>query len=170
MDILMLERGDGGDLEFAGGDIAYDNGFYTAIYISLFSGSCFASIFSDEMNTDSMFMQSLNQTITLDSLREMEKQATLALDWLKKDDVVADVTVEATSPKYNRVNFYIKITEKSGKQNQYAAIWDAEKQLVARFYDVNKFVREPYVADIGILATEDGIALTTEDGYYLAMT
>lgn len=137
MDILLVEQGDGGEVLLRGGDVCFDNGLYTSVYVSLFGGETYANIFDEDVETDNDFANALNQTITLDVLREIEAQAMKSLDWMLKDEVASEITVNVASPQYNMIDIEITIIEKSGKVNKFSAVWDSEKLGLARFVDVS---------------------------------
>lgn len=136
MDLLMIEQGDGGELTFTGGDIASDNGIYTSVYLSLFSGGCWANLFSSDVDTDRAFATALFTTITPNALRTIESEAKLALEWLIEDGVAQSVEVEAISPQHNRINITITVNEPEGGSQTFGLIWDSERENVARFVNL----------------------------------
>ena len=45
MDLLLTDTGDGGELSLDSGDLATDDTFYTAVYLSLFNGDTFSNVY-----------------------------------------------------------------------------------------------------------------------------
>jgi len=138
MDILILEKGDGGEVLFHGGDIATDDGLFTAVYVSLFTGETFYNPLlpvSERYSRD--LIDSLNEPITSESLRVVESKTENVLQWMLDEGVASSVEVSASSTEYNRINIEISITEPDENNNKFVLVWDAERLQVARFFDVS---------------------------------
>ena len=134
-DILLIERGDGGDIVFNNGDIAVDNTFYTAIYLSLFSGDAFHNIYVDNP-TNKEFEDSLNQTITFDNLRNVEVKANSALDWMISKGLAQSITSLAYGNNDKQINVDITITEPTGDIRKFGVIWDNENLILKKYNEV----------------------------------
>ncbi len=137
MDILLIDNSDGGDIRFIGGDVATEEGLYSSIYLSLFSGNCWAKVYDNDVNTNRDFIESLNLPITKDNLGKMKAQAELALEWLINDKIAQKVEIDVSSPEFNRVRFDITVNQEK-QENVFSLVWDKEKQNVARFIDLSR--------------------------------
>lgn len=138
IDILFIEQGDGGEILFYGGDIATDKGLFTAVYVSLFTGNTFFNqLLSVPERYDTEFIESLQQPITLNALRNIETKAVANLAWLINDGGVATIDVEASSAMVNTIEIEITLTEPDGSLNRYIFSWDSERSGLARAFDVS---------------------------------
>ena len=126
-DFRVVENGDGGDLEISGGDIKPDNTFYTSIYLSLFSGESFSNVYSDRP-TNNEFEKALNQVINDENLKAIEKEALDALDWMKEDGLIDELSCNAYQSGVNRVTVEITTTQPGDVKDEFSFVWDAQRK------------------------------------------
>lgn len=128
MELLLQDKGDGGEFTLAGGDLKQDGTFFTAVYLSLFNGEAFYNIYS-EYKTDREFEEMLSLPVTSQNLKNIEKTAQNALKWLIDEGVAKETSVFAYG-KDEKINVEITITEPNGKDCKFSIIWDNEKTLL----------------------------------------
>lgn len=134
-DILMVENGDGGDIEFSGGDIVSDDTFFTAVYLSLFTGEAFYNVFSDYPTTKD-FENALNSVVTDDDLKNLETLANEALAWFVSEGIAKSVSTSVTTTtndnKAKEICISITITQPDGDTTTYSFVWDStSKKLLS---------------------------------------
>lgn len=128
MELLLQDKGDGGEFTLAGGDLKQDGTFFTAVYLSLFNGEAFYNIYS-EYKTDRKFEEMLSLPITSHNLKSIETAAQNSLKWFIDEGVAKEIKVFAYG-KYEKINVEITITEPNGNDCKFSIVWDNEKTLL----------------------------------------
>ena len=126
MELLLQDKGDGGEFVLDGGDLKQDGTFYTAVYLSLFNGEAFYNVYSD-YKTDLDFEKKLSLPVTNQNLKEIEKAGQNALKWLIDEGVAKETSVYAYGDIEERINVEITITEPDGNDCKFAIVWNNEK-------------------------------------------
>lgn len=126
MELLLQDKGDGGEFVLDGGDLKQDGTFYTAVYLSLFNGEAFYNVYSD-YKTDLEFEKKLSLPVTSQNLKEIEKAGQNALKWLIDEGVAKETSVYAYGDIEERINVEITITEPDGNDCKFAIVWNNEK-------------------------------------------
>lgn len=129
MEIKLSDYGDGGAITSSGGDVDQDDGFLTAIYISLFGGESFYNIYS-KYPQDKSFEDAIQAPITASNLRTAENAASNLLRWMIDEGVVESVDVRAYGNMDNRMNVDITTTEPGGESKAFGVIWQNEKAIL----------------------------------------
>lgn len=129
MDLFLQENGDGGEFVLEGGDIKTDGTLFTALYLSLFNGDAFYNVFETHQ-TDDSFEKALNETISLNNLKNVEKAGQKLTSWMIDEGLAADVVFEATGDVEEKINVKITITEPSETSSSFAVIWENEKYVL----------------------------------------
>lgn len=128
MELLLQDKGDGGEFTLAGGDLKQDGTFFTAVYLSLFNGEAFYNIYS-EYKTDRKFEEMLSLPITSHNLKSIETAAQNSLKWFIDEGVAKEIKVFAYG-KDEKINVEITITEPNGNDCKFSIVWDNEKTLL----------------------------------------
>lgn len=131
-DILMIDSGDGGNFTFLNGDIEGDDTFYTAVYLSLFSGDSFYNVFL-KYPKNKEFEDSLNCIITTDNLKTIETNGNTALDWMIQEGIAESIDTYAYSSSQKQTNVEITITKPDGDVKQFGIIWDNQIKSLLQF-------------------------------------
>jgi len=131
----MIEQGDGGDFVFVGGDIASDDTFFTAVYISLFGGDAFYNALVKNP-TNKEFEESLNCVITADNLKTIETKANAALAWMVSSGFASEILTSAYNSIGKIINIDITITEPDGVSRTFSLIWDNTNLSLKQFKEV----------------------------------
>lgn len=135
MEILLIDKGDGGEFVLEGGDLKSDGTFLSAIYLSLFNGDAYYNIFSD-YPTNREFEDALSLPITIPNLKTVETLAHNALKWMLDQGVAKSIEINAFGDKNEKINVEITITEPDGNTGQYFITWQNEK--IALLKGVNR--------------------------------
>ena len=131
MEILIIDKGDGGEFILEGGDLKQDGTFLSALYLSLFTGDAFYNIFTD-YPTNREFEDALSLPITIQNLRKVETLAGNALLWMLDQGVAKTIDVNAFGDKDEKINVEITITEPDGTTGQYYITWQNEKIALSK--------------------------------------
>lgn len=129
MDLFLKENGDGGEFVLEGGDIKTDGTFFTALYLSLFNGDAFYNVF-EKYKTDDSFEKALNQTITLNNLKAVEKAGQKLTSWMIDEGLAEEITFEAVGDIQAKINVKITITEPGDISSAFAVVWENEKYIL----------------------------------------
>lgn len=129
MEILLEDKGDGGQFTLEGGDLKQDDTFYTAVYLSLFNGDCFYNIFS-EHKSDGEFEALLSLPVTATNLKRVETSGHNALKWLIAEGIAKAVTVFAFGDPDEKINVEITITEPDGNLRNFSITWENQKAVL----------------------------------------
>lgn len=129
MDLFLEENGDGGEFVLEGGDIKTDGTFFTALYLSLFNGDAFYNVF-EKYKTDDSFEKALNQTITLNNLKAVEKAGQKLTSWMIDEGLAEEITFEAVGDIQAKINVKITITEPGDISSVFAVVWENEKYIL----------------------------------------
>lgn len=129
MDLFLEENGDGGEFVLEGGDIKTDGTFFTALYLSLFNGDAFYNVF-EKYKTDDSFEKALNQTITLNNLKAVEKAGQKLTSWMIDEGLAEGITFEAVGDIQAKINVKITITEPGDISSAFAVVWENEKYIL----------------------------------------
>lgn len=129
MDLFLNENGDGGEFVLEGGDIKTDETFFTALYLSLFNGDAFYNVF-EKYKTDDSFEKALNQTITLNNLKSVEKAGQKLTSWMIDEGLAEEITFEAVGDIQAKINVKITITEPGDISSAFAVVWENEKYIL----------------------------------------
>lgn len=125
MNLLLTDRGNGGELVLNNGDLAQDNTHLTAIYLSLFTGDCFYNVFEDYKTSDE-FEELMNLPATMQNLRKLETCAKELLKWMPDEEIVDNCDVFAYSSPDNKMNIDVTLTEPDGI-NVYSIVWQNDR-------------------------------------------
>lgn len=131
MEILLIDKGDGGEFVLEGGDLKQDGTFLTALYLSLFTGDAFYNVFSD-YPTNREFEDALSLPITIPNLKTVETLANNALKWMLDQGVAKSIDVYAFGDKDEKINVEITVTEPDGNTGQYYITWQNEKIALSK--------------------------------------
>lgn len=129
MDLFLEENGDGGEFVLEGGDIKTDGTFSTALHLSLFNGDAFYNVF-EKYKTDDSFEKALNQTITLNNLKAVEKAGQKLTSWMIDEGLAEEITFEAVGDIQAKINVKITITEPGDISSAFAVVWENEKYIL----------------------------------------
>jgi len=135
MEILITDKGDGGEFTLEGGDLKQDGTLISALYLSLFTGDAFYNVFTD-YPTNREFEDALSLPITIQNLRKVETLADNALKWMLDQGIAKNIEVNASGNKDEKINVEITITEPDGTTGQYYITWQNEK--IALLKGVNR--------------------------------
>ena len=128
MEILMVDKGDGGEFVLESGDLKQDETLATAVYLSLFNGDAFYNIYTDYPTTNE-FQVTLNLPLTPTNLKAVENKASEALKWLIDEGVCDSIDVYAYGTHDEKMNIEITLKEPSGGAEIYSIIWDGERRI-----------------------------------------
>lgn len=131
MEILLIDKGDGGEFVLEGGDLKQDGTFLTALYLSLFTGDAFYNIFTD-YPTNKEFEDALSLPLTIPNLKTVETSANNALKWMLDQGVAKEISVNAYGDKDEKINVEITVTEPDGNTGQYYITWQNEKIALSK--------------------------------------
>ena len=131
MEILLIDKGDGGEFVLEGGDLKQDGTFLTALYLSLFTGDAFYNVFTD-YPTNREFEDALSLPITIQNLKTVETLANNALKWMLDQGVAKSIDVYAFGDKDEKINVEITVTEPDGNTGQYYITWQNEKIALSK--------------------------------------
>lgn len=131
MEILLIDKGDGGEFVLEGGDLKQDGTFLTALYLSLFTGDAFYNVFTD-YPTNREFEDALSLPITIPNLKTVETLANNALKWMLDQGVAKSIDVYAFGDKDEKINVEITVTEPDGNTGQYYITWQNEKIALSK--------------------------------------
>ena len=127
MEILLQDKGDGGEFTLdGGGDLVQDGTFLTAVYLSLFNGDAFYNVYTD-YKTDNEFEKMLSLPVTVANLKNVEKNGQNALKWLIDEGIAKETSVYAYGTIDEKINVEITVTEPDGSDCKFAIIWNNEK-------------------------------------------
>lgn len=136
MDFLMIENGDGGELDIsADGDLVLNGTLYNAVYLSLFAGSAFY----DEIDIENLEVQGddieqeLRKPISVDNLNHLSGIATSKLNWMVTAGIVKNVDAEANAKGDKITELIITITRPDDDTEKYTLIWDQEQSELKQF-------------------------------------
>lgn len=126
MELLLIDKGDGGELSLSGGDLAQDDTLLTGLYVSLFNGDCFYNIYS-EYKTDNSFFEAIQAPINMKNLKNAETAVVNLTKWMTDQGVAESIDASAYGGSENKINVDITVTEPNGESRQFGAIWRAER-------------------------------------------
>lgn len=126
MDLLLTDSGNGGELSLNSGDLATDDTFFTAVYLSLFTGDTFSNVY-EKYKTDRSFEEALLLPITKNNLLNVEKTCKNSLNWFILEGIAKSIDVFAYGNTTNKIGVDITITEPSDKNYFFSIIWENEK-------------------------------------------
>lgn len=139
MDFLMIENGDGGELDInSDGDLVLNNTLYNVVYLSIFGGKAFYDGFDiDEAENDNDDIEAeLNKPSTPDNLKNLASLAASKLDWLTNAGIIKDVDAEALVKTDKVTEIIITITRPDDVTEKYSLIWDKEQSELKRFGEI----------------------------------
>jgi phage gp46-like protein len=129
MELLFQDKGDGGEFTLQGGDLAQDDTFYTAVYLSLFNGDCFYNIFT-QYKSDGEFEELLSLPLTTATLKKVETAGHNALKWIIAEEIAKSVAVFAFGDIEEKINVEITITEPDRNLRNYSITWQNQKAVL----------------------------------------
>ena len=129
MEILLEDKGDGGEFSLKGGDLEQDDTFYSALYLSLFNGDCFYNVYS-EYKSNGEFEQLLSLPLTMGNLKKVETAGQNALKWMIAEGIAKSVVVYAYGDIDEKINVNITITEPDGSSRNYSITWQNQKAVL----------------------------------------
>lgn len=131
-DIFFNDKGDGGEFLTNGADLATDDTYYTALYLSLFQGRSLAEIFA-EHKTDREFEKALSLPVTPTNINKLNALGEKATDWLLTEGIAESIEFSAFGDTNSKLGVNITVTEPSMVVRKYAVIWENEKiRLIGR--------------------------------------
>lgn len=138
MDFLMIENGDGGEIDISSnGDIVTDGTYYTAVYLSLFGGKSFYRQFDLESAEDGESIEKeLNKPIAPDNLKNLANIINFKLGWMVEQGLAESIDTEASGGKNSNIEVNIIIKQPDGSTQIYGIIWDKEKSELKRFGEI----------------------------------
>lgn len=139
MDILMIENGDGGELDVSSdGDLILNCTLYNAVYLSLFGGK----VFYDVLDNDTFDIENddveaeFNKPATPDNLKNLGAIIASKLDWMVNSGLISSVDASAVSGENKTTKVVLTITQPDGSVERYALVWDSEKSELKRFGEI----------------------------------
>lgn len=131
MEILLIDKGDGGEFVLKGGDLKQDGTLLSALYLSLFTGDAYYNVFS-EYPTTREFEDAISMPLTIPNLQACETAALNALKWMLDQGVAETIDVNAYGDRQEKINVEITITEPNGNTGQYYITWQNEKLALSK--------------------------------------
>lgn len=136
MDFLIIENGDGGELDItADGDLVLNGTLYNAVYLSLFGGSAFYDEIdienSEAKNED--IEQELRKPVSINNLNNLSGIATSKLNWMIATGLVKNVDAEANAKVDKITELIITVTRPDDVTEKYSLIWDQEQAELKQF-------------------------------------
>ena len=129
MDILLQDKGNGGEVVLQGGDLQGDGTLYNAVYLPLFGGDCFFNVYEEhEFNLD--FENSLNLPITASNLKKIENNANKSLKWMIDNNIAREIESYAYGNDKDEIEVEITVTEPSGNTYTFAIVWENQKRVL----------------------------------------
>lgn len=138
-DFLMIENGDGGELDIsADGDIILNNTLYNAVYLSIFGGKAFYDVFdAEDTETDSDDIEAeLKRPVTVPNLNNLASLAVSKLNWMINAGIVKNVDASANARIDKITELIITITRPDDVTEKYGIIWDREQAELKRFGEI----------------------------------
>ncbi len=121
-DIRLCNNHISGEIEVQNGAPVTDDGLSTAVFISLFSGSkgeWWGNLLSSDIDYQyGGEFEKLAQgaVITTDSVKLMVGAILRDLEWMKRQGLVKEITVQPSISNINHVNFSLNIIRPDGGQ------------------------------------------------------
>ena len=138
-DFLMIENGDGGELDInSDGDLVLNNTLYNAVYLSIFGGKAFYDEFDIDQaeNNDDDIEAELSKPSTPDNLKNIASLAASKLGWLSNAGIIKNVDAEASVKTDKVTEIIITITRPDDVTEKYSLIWDKEQSELKRFGEI----------------------------------
>lgn len=146
MDIALIPDTTGeADIEIVSNDLLIDDGFETAVYISLFTDSRdedtddsnpSGGYWGDTLDSSSIAVSPLGSllweyaraVITPDIINSIKTTCSNALQWMIDDGIAGSITVTASQTENSAYGFGISISKpaNTGASYQYKINWDAQ--------------------------------------------
>lgn len=138
MDFLMIENGDGGEVDvLSDGDIVIDRTYYTSIYLTLFGGKCFYKQFDMDFPDDNESIEKeLNKPTTQDNLKNLANMINFKLNWMVELGLAESIDTEALDGINSITKVNIAIVQPDGNTERYGIIWDREKSELKRYGEI----------------------------------
>ncbi len=138
MDFLMIENGDGGEIDtLPDGDIIIDGTYYTAVYLTLFCGNCFYKQLDMESAEENVSIEvELCKPSTQDNLKNLANIINYKLNWMIEQELAKNIEVNASAGQSSIIHIDIIITQPDGKSERFGIIWDKEKSELKRFGEI----------------------------------
>lgn len=144
-DVLLYDTLDGAEIEIKNGLIMADEGFRTAVYLSLFGGNkddtgevinnktwwgnCLDDVPENEKLVSRFIAFIRREPMTIKNMVLAESKARQDLQWFLDDGIADSVDVEINSTEKNRINMSVKIG-KAGEileAGNYSMQWESMK-------------------------------------------
>lgn len=139
MDVLMIENGDGGELDVSSdGDLILNYTLYNAVYLSIFGGKAFYDVLDNEttdIENDDVEAE-FNKPATPDNLKNLGAIIASKLDWMVTTELISSVDAVAVSGGNKTTEVVITITQPDSSVERYALVWDSEKSELKRFGEI----------------------------------
>ncbi len=138
-DFLMIENGDGGELDIsADGDIILNNTLYNAVYLSIFGGKAFYDVFdTEDTETDNDDIEAeLKRPVTVPNLNNLASLAVSKLNWMINAGIVKNVDASANARIDKITELIITITRPDDVTEKYGINWDREQSELKRFGEI----------------------------------
>ena len=139
MDVLMIENGDGGELDVSSdGDLILNYTLYNAVYLSIFGGKAFYDVLDNEttdIENDDVEAE-FNKPATPDNLKNLGAIIASKLDWMVTTELINSVDAVAVSGGNKTTEVVITITQPDSSVERYALVWDSEKSELKRFGEI----------------------------------
>lgn len=139
MDFLMIENGDGGELDIStDGDIILNNTLYNAVYLSIFGGKAFYDVFdAEDTETDNDDIEAeLKRPVTVPNLNNLASLAVSKLNWMINAGIVKNVDASANARIDKITELIITITRPDDVTEKYGINWDREQSELKRFGEI----------------------------------
>ena len=139
MDVLMIENGDGGELDVSSdGDLILNYTLYNAVYLSIFGGKAFYDVLDNEttdIENDDVEAE-FNKPATPDNLKNLGAIIASKLDWMVTTELINSVDAVAVSGGNKTTEVVITITQPDSSVERYALVWDSEMSELKRFGEI----------------------------------
>ena len=137
MDFLMIENGDGGELDIVPeGDLIVDETYYTAAYLSLFEGDTFYKKFHFQVNDNVNIETEFSKPATPDNLKNLSNIIILKLNWMIENGLAKNITADALPKENNITEVLISVVQPDNNVETFKIIWDRAKSELKRFGEI----------------------------------
>lgn len=135
-DLLMIERGDGGELVLSAEDLMLDETLFNPVYLSLFEGENYYS----NLDTDTRehgsytdYEKALNSTTSRVSMNQLESLTNEKLNWLVTKGIAETIETTVFCIEDALLDIDITITQPGGESEKYSILWDKQMEMLKKF-------------------------------------
>ena len=136
MDFLMIENGDGGELDITDdGDLKLNYTLYNAVYLSLFGGKAFYDgiDIEGEDGDDVDIEAEFNKPATPDNLKNLAALISSKLNWMSNSGLIKTADATALTSLDKKTEVILTITQPDDTTEKYSIIWDCEKSELKHY-------------------------------------